>query len=84
MFLICAVLCRVPPGEAGRGARQGKAPYRSRRKRSRVQASKDASKLVLLCDEDILEKDPLREHKDIAFAQTYLNRVRDREGWSEV
>ncbi|XP_058863300.1 GON-4-like protein isoform X1 [Acipenser ruthenus] len=64
-------------GEAGRGARQGKAPYRSRRKRSRVQASKDASKLVLLCDEDILEKDPLREHKDIAFAQTYLNRVRE-------
>ncbi|XP_041099041.1 GON-4-like protein [Polyodon spathula] len=63
-------------GEAGRGARRGKAPYRSRRKRSRVQASKDASKLLLLCDEDILEKDPLREQKDIAFAQAYLNSVR--------
>ncbi|XP_039623540.1 GON-4-like protein isoform X1 [Polypterus senegalus] len=64
-------------GESGRCAGRGRAPSNSRRRRRRVRASKDASKLLLLYDEDILEKDPLRDHKDLAFAQTYLNRVRD-------
>uniref|UniRef100_A0A3B4A0V3 Uncharacterized protein n=1 Tax=Periophthalmus magnuspinnatus TaxID=409849 RepID=A0A3B4A0V3_9GOBI len=45
-------------------------------KRSRQdRMSKDASKLLLLYDENILEKDPQRESKDTAFAQGYLNRV---------
>lgn len=38
--------------------------------------SKDTSKLLLLYDDHILDNDPLRESKDIAFAQAYLNRVR--------
>uniref|UniRef100_A0A7M4E9E5 GON-4-like protein n=1 Tax=Crocodylus porosus TaxID=8502 RepID=A0A7M4E9E5_CROPO len=59
---------RTPPGESS---------YRARNKRGRTRASKDTSKLLLLFDEDILERDPLREQKDLAFAQAYLNRVRE-------
>lgn len=50
--------------------------HRARNKRGRTRASKDTSKLLLLYDEEILARDPLREQKDLAFAQAYLNRVR--------
>ncbi|XP_023657069.2 GON-4-like protein isoform X1 [Paramormyrops kingsleyae] len=63
---------------AGRGRGRGRPPPRSlRRTRRQDRDSKDASKLMLLYDDHILDNDPLRESKDIAFAQAYLNRVRD-------
>lgn len=66
----------VFPGESGRAAGKGRGSQRARSKRgSRARASKDTSKLLLLYDEDILERDPLREQKDLAFAQAYLTRV---------
>lgn len=66
----------VFPGESGRAAGKGRGSQRARGKRgSRARASKDTSKLLLLYDEDILERDPLREQKDLAFAQAYLTRV---------
>ncbi|XP_064449756.1 GON-4-like protein isoform X2 [Mirounga angustirostris] len=68
----------APPGESGRAAGKGRGSQRARSKRgSRARASKDTSKLLLLYDEDILERDPLREQKDLAFAQAYLTRVRE-------
>lgn len=42
---------------------------------SRQERSKDLTKLFLLYDENILDKDPHRDSKDLAFAQSYLNRV---------
>uniref|UniRef100_A0A3Q3FJZ7 Uncharacterized protein n=1 Tax=Labrus bergylta TaxID=56723 RepID=A0A3Q3FJZ7_9LABR len=39
--------------------------------------SVDTTKLLLLYDENILDNDPHRESKDVAFAQSYLNRVRE-------
>ncbi|EFB14300.1 hypothetical protein PANDA_018252, partial [Ailuropoda melanoleuca] len=68
----------APPGESGRAAGKGRGSQRARSRRgSRARASKDTSKLLLLYDEDILERDPLREQKDLAFAQAYLTRVRE-------
>ncbi|XP_029791861.1 GON-4-like protein isoform X2 [Suricata suricatta] len=68
----------APPGEASRAAGKGRGGQRSRGRRGgRARASKDAAKLLLLYDEDILERDPLREQKDLAFAQAYLTRVRE-------
>uniref|UniRef100_A0A8C2NDI1 Myb-like domain-containing protein n=1 Tax=Capra hircus TaxID=9925 RepID=A0A8C2NDI1_CAPHI len=67
---------RTPPGESIKAAGKGRSNHRARSKRgSRARASKDTSKLLLLYDEDILERDPLREQKDLAFAQAYLTRV---------
>lgn len=64
------------PGEGGRAAGKGRSSQRARGRRGgRARASKDTSKLLLLYDEDILERDPLREQKDLAFAQAYLTRV---------
>ncbi|XP_037681706.1 GON-4-like protein isoform X2 [Choloepus didactylus] len=69
---------RTPPGESIKSAGKGRSNHRARNKRgSRARASKDTSKLLLLYDEDILERDPLREQKDLAFAQAYLTRVRE-------
>uniref|UniRef100_G3U1B9 GON-4-like protein n=1 Tax=Loxodonta africana TaxID=9785 RepID=G3U1B9_LOXAF len=69
---------RTPPGENIKAAGKGRSNHRARSKRgSRARASKDTSKLLLLYDEDILERDPLREQKDLAFAQAYLTRVRE-------
>ncbi|XP_012623266.1 GON-4-like protein isoform X5 [Microcebus murinus] len=69
---------RTPPGESMKAAGKGRSNHRARNKRgSRARASKDTSKLLLLYDEDILERDPLREQKDLAFAQSYLTRVRE-------
>ncbi|XP_062963109.1 GON-4-like protein isoform X2 [Cynocephalus volans] len=69
---------RTPPGENIKAAGKGRSNHRTRNKRgSRARASKDTSKLLLLYDEDILERDPLREQKDLAFAQAYLTRVRE-------
>ncbi|KAI5618229.1 GON-4-like protein, partial [Silurus asotus] len=63
---------------AGRGRGRGRPPPRSLRKsRRQERGSKDTSKLLLLCDDHILENDPMRESKDIAYAQSYLNRVRE-------
>ncbi|XP_007946657.1 GON-4-like protein [Orycteropus afer afer] len=69
---------RTPPGESIKAAGRGRSNHRARSKRgSRARTSKDTSKLLLLYDEDILERDPLREQKDLAFAQAYLTRVRE-------
>ncbi|KAJ8287950.1 hypothetical protein COCON_G00006090 [Conger conger] len=65
-------------GPAGAEVRRGRPPPRSlKRSRRQERDSKDASKLPLLYDDRILDNDPLRESKDIAFAQAYLNRVRE-------
>lgn len=56
---------------------RGRPPPRSlKRGRRQERGSKDASKLLLLYDDHILDNDPMRESKDMAFAQAYLNRVR--------
>ncbi|XP_017327405.1 GON-4-like protein isoform X5 [Ictalurus punctatus] len=63
---------------AGRGRGRGRPPPRSLRKsRRQERGSKDTSKLLLLCDDHILDNDPMRESKDIAYAQAYLNRVKE-------
>ncbi|XP_003475429.3 GON-4-like protein isoform X1 [Cavia porcellus] len=70
--------CRISPGESIKATGKSRNNHRARSKRgSRARASKDTSKLLLLYDEDILERDPLREQKDLAFAQAYLTRVRE-------
>lgn len=51
-------------------------PLRGLRRSRQERHSKDASKLLMLYDENILDNDPYRESKDVAFAQSYLNRVR--------
>ncbi|XP_064032124.1 GON-4-like protein isoform X2 [Pogoniulus pusillus] len=68
---------RVPAGENLKAPGKSRRSHRTRNKRGRARASKDTSKLLLLYDEDILERDPLREQKDLAFAQAYLSRVRE-------
>ncbi|XP_017663960.1 PREDICTED: GON-4-like protein [Lepidothrix coronata] len=68
---------RIPAGENLKAPGKGRSSHRTRNKRGRARASKDTSKLLLLYDEDILERDPLREQKDLAFAQAYLTRVRE-------
>ncbi|KAM7029206.1 GON-4-like protein [Acridotheres tristis] len=68
---------RMPAGENLKAPGKGRSSHRTRNKRGRARASKDTSKLLLLYDEDILERDPLREQKDLAFAQAYLTRVRE-------
>ncbi|XP_068024961.1 GON-4-like protein [Melanerpes formicivorus] len=68
---------RVPAGENLKAPGKSRRSLRTRNKRGRARASKDTSKLLLLYDEDILERDPLREQKDLAFAQAYLSRVRE-------
>ncbi|XP_054995866.1 GON-4-like protein isoform X1 [Sorex araneus] len=68
----------TPPGEHIKESGKGRNKHRARSRRvSRARASKDTAKLLLLFDEDILERDPLREQKDLAFAQAYLARVRE-------
>ncbi|KAM8921557.1 GON-4-like protein [Pelodytes ibericus] len=67
----------APVGETRRGGNKGRSSHRVRSRRGRPRTSKDASKLLHLYDENILLKDPLREQKDMAFAQEYLNRVRE-------
>uniref|UniRef100_A0A8D2J9P0 GON-4-like protein n=1 Tax=Varanus komodoensis TaxID=61221 RepID=A0A8D2J9P0_VARKO len=67
----------TPAGENPKAPGKSRGAHRARAKRGRARASKDTSKLLLLYDEDILERDPLREQKDLAFAQAYLSRVRD-------
>ncbi|KAM6309331.1 GON-4-like protein isoform 3-T3 [Podargus strigoides] len=68
---------RLPAGENMKAPGKSRSSHRTRSKRGRARASKDTSKLLLLYDEDILERDPLREQKDLAFAQAYLTRVRE-------
>ncbi|XP_061871993.1 GON-4-like protein isoform X2 [Colius striatus] len=67
----------MPAGENMKAPGKSRSSHRTRNKRGRARASKDTSKLLLLYDEDILERDPLREQKDLAFAQAYLSRVRE-------
>lgn len=55
---------------AGRGR-----PLRGLRRSRQERHSKDATKLLLLYDDHILDNDPFRESKDLAFAQSYLRRV---------
>ncbi|XP_026140651.1 GON-4-like protein [Carassius auratus] len=62
----------------GRGRGRGRQPTRSQKRgRRQERGSKDASKLLLLYDDHILDNDPMRESKDMAFAQAYLSRVRE-------
>uniref|UniRef100_A0A667ZK47 Gon-4 like b n=1 Tax=Myripristis murdjan TaxID=586833 RepID=A0A667ZK47_9TELE len=73
----------MPPGEGtprsgGKGPGRGRArPPRGLRRSRQERNSKDSSKLLLLYDDNILDNDPHRESKDIAFAQSYLTRVRE-------
>lgn len=60
----------VPDLSAGRSR-----PLRGLRRSRQERDSKDSAKLLLLYDENLLENDPYRESKDMAFAQSYLNRV---------
>ncbi|XP_054478185.1 GON-4-like protein, partial [Anoplopoma fimbria] len=60
----------------GRGRGRSR-PLRGLRRSRQERHSKDAAKLLLLYDDNILNNDPHRESKDVAFAQSYLNRVRD-------
>ncbi|XP_013880032.1 GON-4-like protein isoform X2 [Austrofundulus limnaeus] len=60
----------------GRGRGRSR-PLRGLTRTRQERFSKDATKLSLLYDENILENDPLRETKDTAFAQSYLKRVRE-------
>uniref|UniRef100_A0A3Q3E6A7 Myb-like domain-containing protein n=1 Tax=Labrus bergylta TaxID=56723 RepID=A0A3Q3E6A7_9LABR len=52
-------------------------PLRGLRRSRQERHSVDTTKLLLLYDENILDNDPHRESKDVAFAQSYLNRVRE-------
>lgn len=66
----------VLQGDNTKTAGKSRSGHRARNKRGRrARASKDTAKLLLLYDEDILDRDPLREQKDLAFAQAYLTRV---------
>ncbi|XP_008296960.1 GON-4-like protein [Stegastes partitus] len=70
---------RTPRGGgrcSGRGRGRSR-PHRGLKRSRQERHSKDATKLLLLYDENILDNDPHRESKDVAFAQSYLNRVRD-------
>ncbi|XP_029959339.1 GON-4-like protein [Salarias fasciatus] len=61
------------PGR-GRGRTR---PLGGLRRTRQERLSKDTTKLLQLLDENIVENDPHREIKDTAFAQSYLNRVRE-------
>uniref|UniRef100_A0A3Q2XX14 Uncharacterized protein n=1 Tax=Hippocampus comes TaxID=109280 RepID=A0A3Q2XX14_HIPCM len=63
----------APRGGRRGGGRRGRGPRRARQERHK----KDESKASLLYDENMLENDPQRQSKDVAFAQSYLNRVRE-------
>ncbi|XP_069796660.1 GON-4-like protein isoform X2 [Narcine bancroftii] len=65
------------PGEEQKLSCRGQVGRRVRVRRGRRRESKDSSKLLLLYDEDILNNDPLRQQKDMAFAQAYLSKVRE-------
>ncbi|XP_023256433.1 GON-4-like protein [Seriola lalandi dorsalis] len=70
----------TPRGGGGRCPGRGRGrsrPLRGLRRSRQERRSKDATKLLLLFDENILDNDPHRESKDVAFAQSYLSRVRE-------
>ncbi|KAM7421688.1 hypothetical protein PAMA_015708 [Pampus argenteus] len=72
--------CEGTPRGGGRCPGRGRGrsrPLRGLRRSRQERHSKDAAKLLLLYDENLLDNDPHRESKDTAFAQSYLNRVRD-------
>ncbi|XP_034722392.1 GON-4-like protein isoform X2 [Etheostoma cragini] len=60
----------------GRGRGRSR-PLRGLRRSRPERHSKDAARLLLLYDENIVNTDPHRESKDMAFAQSYLSRVRE-------
>ncbi|XP_054638264.1 GON-4-like protein isoform X2 [Dunckerocampus dactyliophorus] len=67
-------------GGGGGGGRRGRGqsrPLRGLRRGRQERHSKDATKLSQLYDENILDNDPQRDNKDVAFAQSYLSRVRE-------
>ncbi|XP_034722391.1 GON-4-like protein isoform X1 [Etheostoma cragini] len=61
----------------GRGRAGRSRPLRGLRRSRPERHSKDAARLLLLYDENIVNTDPHRESKDMAFAQSYLSRVRE-------
>ncbi|XP_071325233.1 GON-4-like protein isoform X2 [Trachinotus anak] len=70
----------TPRGGGGRCPGRGRGrsrPLRNLRRSRQERRSKDAAKLLQLFDENILDNDPHRESKDVAFAQSYLSRVRE-------
>ncbi|TDG95873.1 hypothetical protein EPR50_G00244370 [Perca flavescens] len=60
----------------GRGRGRSR-PLRGLRRSRQQRHSKDAAKLLQLFDDNIVNNDPQRESKDLAFAQSYLHRVRE-------
>ncbi|XP_019220411.1 GON-4-like protein isoform X2 [Oreochromis niloticus] len=71
---------RTPGGVGERCPGRGRGrsrPHRGLRRSRQERHSKDGAKLLLLYDENILDNDPHRESKDMAFAQSYLSRVRE-------
>ncbi|XP_061551452.1 GON-4-like protein isoform X2 [Phycodurus eques] len=60
-----------------RGRGQQSRPLRGARRARQERPSKDERKVSLLYDENMLENDPQRHSKDVAFAHSYLNRVRE-------
>ncbi|XP_015246781.1 PREDICTED: GON-4-like protein [Cyprinodon variegatus] len=69
---------KTPRGRRCSGRGRGRTrPLRGLARTRQDRLSKDASRLSLLYDENLLENDPLRESKDAAFAQSYLTRVRE-------
>ncbi|XP_039662141.1 GON-4-like protein [Perca fluviatilis] len=60
----------------GRGRGRSR-PLRGLRRGRQQRHSKDAAKLLQLYDDNIVNNDPQRESKDLAFAQSYLHRVHE-------
>ncbi|XP_074540005.1 GON-4-like protein isoform X2 [Halichoeres trimaculatus] len=63
-------------GRPGRGRGRSR-PLRGLRRSRQERHSVDAAKVLQLYDQNILDNDPHRESKDVAFAQSYLSRVRE-------
>ncbi|XP_043972602.1 GON-4-like protein isoform X3 [Gambusia affinis] len=70
---------KTPRGRRSSGRGRGRS--RPLRGLARTRLSKDASKLSLLYDEKLLDNDPLRDSKDAAFAQSYLNRLEEQQAF---
>ncbi|XP_049585695.1 GON-4-like protein isoform X7 [Syngnathus scovelli] len=71
-------------GRRGGGRRGRGQPSRAlggTRRARREHHRKDQSKVCLLYDENMLENDPQRQSKDVAFAQSYLDRFQEQQAF---
>ncbi|KAF1388596.1 hypothetical protein PFLUV_G00091930 [Perca fluviatilis] len=64
----------------GRGRGRSR-PLRGLRRGRQQRHSKDAAKLLQLYDDNIVNNDPQRESKDLAFAQSYLHRFEEQQAF---